>query len=126
MTAEPTRAPAPGAATHEDIIVCENVEKWFGDFQALKGISTRVREREVVVVLGPSGSGKSTFIRTLNRLEEHDAGRIVIDGIELNDDLHNLERIRSEVGMVFQQFNLFPHLTVLRNITLAPQKVRRG
>ncbi len=108
----------------EPIIIAENVEKWFGDFQALKGITTTIREREVVVVLGPSGSGKSTFIRTLNRLEAHDAGRIVIDGVELDDNLGNLEKIRSEVGMVFQQFNLFPHLSVLRNITLAPQKVR--
>jgi len=124
MTVEQTRAPASGTGPRPEIIVCEHVEKWFGDFQALKGITTTIREREVVVILGPSGSGKSTFIRTLNRLEEHDAGRIVIDGIELNDDLRNLERIRSEVGMVFQQFNLFPHLTVLRNITLAPQKVR--
>ena len=107
------------------IIVCEGVEKWFGDFQALKGISTTVSEGEVVVVFGPSGSGKSTFIRTLNRLEAHDAGRIVIDGVELNDDVRNLDHVRSEVGMVFQQFNLFPHLTVLRNVTLAPQKVRR-
>jgi general L-amino acid transport system ATP-binding protein len=116
--------PAADRGTARDIIVCEGVEKWFDDFQALKGITTRVHEGEVVVILGPSGSGKSTFIRTLNRLEEHDAGRIVIDGTELNDDLRNLERVRSEVGMVFQQFNLFPHLTVLRNITLAPQKVR--
>ena len=108
----------------EPIIITEGVEKWFGDFQALKGITTTIREREVVVVLGPSGSGKSTFIRTLNRLEPHDAGRIVIDGVELNDDLRNLEKIRSDVGMVFQQFNLFPHLSVLRNVTLAPQKVR--
>ncbi|MQA00868.1 MAG: ATP-binding cassette domain-containing protein [Dehalococcoidia bacterium] len=107
------------------MIVCQDVEKWYGDFQALRGITTTVREGEVVVVFGPSGSGKSTFLRCLNRLEEHDAGRIVIDGIELNDDLRNLEKVRSEVGMVFQQFNLFPHLTVLRNIALAPQKVRR-
>ena len=107
-----------------DIIVCEGVEKWYDDFQALKGITTTVREGEVVVVFGPSGSGKSTFIRTLNRLEQHDAGRIVIDGTELGDDLRNLEKIRSEVGMVFQQFNLFPHLTVLRNVSLGPQKVR--
>ena len=106
------------------IIQCEQVEKWFGDFQALKGITTTVTEGEVVVIFGPSGSGKSTFIRTLNRLEEHDAGRIVVDGVELNDDLRNLERIRSEVGMVFQQFNLFPHLSVLRNVALGPQKVR--
>ena len=114
------------AATEaRDIIVVEGVSKWFGDFQALKGVTTAVREGEVVVVFGPSGSGKSTFIRTLNRLEPHDEGRIVIDGIELNDDLANLEAIRSEVGIVFQQFNLFPHLSVQRNITLAPQKVRR-
>ena len=107
-----------------DIIVCEGVEVWFGDFQALRGITTSVREGEVVVIFGPSGSGKSTFIRTLNRLQDHHAGRIVIDDVELNDDLRNVDRIRSEVGMVFQQFNLFPHLTVERNITLAPQKVR--
>jgi len=106
------------------MIVCEDVHKFFGDFEALKGVSTTVAEGEVVVILGPSGSGKSTFIRTLNRLEPHDSGRIVIGGVELNDDLDNLDAIRSEVGMVFQQFNLFPHLTVLRNITLAPQKVR--
>jgi general L-amino acid transport system ATP-binding protein len=111
-------------AAREPIIIAENVEKWFGDFQALKGISTTVAEGEVVVIMGPSGSGKSTFIRTINRLEEHDAGRIVVDGVELNDDVRNLERIRSEVGMVFQQFNLFPHLSVLRNVTLGPQKVR--
>lgn len=107
------------------IIIAEQVDKWFGDFRALKQVSTTVAEGEVVVVLGPSGSGKSTFIRTLNRLEAHDAGRIVIDGIELNDNVANLDRIRSEVGMVFQQFNLFPHLSVRRNITLAPQKVRQ-
>ncbi len=107
-----------------DIIICEGVTKWFGDFQALRGITTTVAEGEVVVVFGPSGSGKSTFIRTLNRLEEHDEGRIVIDGVELNDNLRNLEKVRSEVGMVFQQFNLFPHLTVRRNITLALTHVR--
>ena len=106
------------------IILCEDVTVSFGDFQALKGISARVYEQEVVVIFGPSGSGKSTFIRTINRLEEHDGGRIVVDGIELNDDVGNLEQIRSEIGMVFQQFNLFPHLSVIRNITLAPQKVR--
>jgi len=107
-----------------DIIICEGVKKWFGDFQALRGITTTVAEGDVVVVFGPSGSGKSTFIRTLNRLEEHDDGRIVIDGVELNDNLRNLEKVRSEVGMVFQQFNLFPHLTVRRNITLALTNVR--
>ena len=112
-------------AERRDIIVAENVEVWFDDFQALKGITTTVKEGEVVVVLGPSGSGKSTFIRTINRLQPHSAGRIVVDGVELNDDLDNLQHIRSEVGMVFQQFNLFGHLTVESNITLAPRKVRR-
>jgi general L-amino acid transport system ATP-binding protein len=108
-----------------DIIVCEGVKKWFGDFQALKGVSTSVKEQEVVVVIGPSGSGKSTFIRTLNRLEVHQEGTIIIDGTELTNDLKNIEKIRSDVGMVFQQFNLFPHLTVLQNITLAPIWVRK-
>jgi len=119
-----TSTDSTDATRSNEIIVCEKVEKWFGDFQALKGITTTVREGEVVVVFGPSGSGKSTFIRTLNRLEEHDGGRIVIVGVELNDDLRNLEQVRSQVGMVFQQFNLFPHLTVLRNVSLAPQRVR--
>jgi general L-amino acid transport system ATP-binding protein len=109
----------------QNMIVAEDVEKWFGKFQALKGISTSVRQGEVVVIVGPSGSGKSTFIRTINRLERHDGGRIVVDGIELTDDLRNIERVRSEIGMVFQSFNLFPHLTVLQNITLAPRNVRR-
>ncbi len=108
-----------------DIIVCDGVKKWFGDFQALKGVTTKVKEREVVVIIGPSGSGKSTFIRCINRLEVHQAGRIIVDGIELTNDLKNIEKIRSEVGMVFQQFNLFPHLTVLQNITLAPLWVRK-
>ena len=111
-------------ADAEDIIVAENVDKWFGDFQALDDVTLKVKEHEIVVILGPSGSGKSTFIRCLNRLEEHDSGRIVIDGIEMNDDVRNLNAIRSEVGMVFQQFNLFPHLSVISNITLGPQKVR--
>ncbi len=108
-----------------DIIVCEGVKKWFGDFQALAGITMTVKEQEVVVVIGPSGSGKSTFIRCINRLEAHQEGRIVVDDIELTNDLKNIEKIRSEVGMVFQQFNLFPHLTVLDNITLAPTWVRK-
>jgi general L-amino acid transport system ATP-binding protein len=107
------------------MIVAEGVEKWFGRFQALRGITTTVERGEVVVIVGPSGSGKSTFIRTINRLERHDKGRIVVDGIELTDDLRNIERVRSEIGMVFQSFNLFPHLTVLHNITLAPRNVRR-
>ncbi len=102
------------------MIVCDDVKKWFGDFQALRGVSTSVGEGEVVVVIGPSGSGKSTLIRCINRLEVHQEGRIIVDGIELTNDLRNIEKIRSEVGMVFQQFNLFPHVTVLENITLAP------
>jgi general L-amino acid transport system ATP-binding protein len=109
----------------DDIIVSEDVKKWFGEFQALRGISMRIKRGEVVVVIGPSGSGKSTFIRTIKRLEEHQSGRIVVDGIELTHDVRNIAAIRSEIGMVFQQFNLFPHLTVMQNITLAPLWVRR-
>jgi general L-amino acid transport system ATP-binding protein len=109
----------------KDIVICDDVKKWFGDFQALRGISTTVREGEVVVIIGPSGSGKSTWIRCINRLEVHQEGRIVVDGIELTSDVKNIEKIRSEVGMVFQQFNLFPHLTVLQNITLAQTWVRK-
>jgi general L-amino acid transport system ATP-binding protein len=111
--------------TNEPIIVCENVHKWFDDFHVLKGVSMQVQHGEVIVIFGPSGSGKSTFIRTLNRLEEHQQGRIMIDGIELSHDVRNIEKIRTETGMVFQQFNLFPHLTVLQNITLAPIWVRK-
>ena len=109
----------------EGIIVCKDVHKWFGQFHVLKGISTTIYKGEVVVVFGPSGSGKSTFIRTLNKLEEHEQGQIIIDGIELSNDIKNVEAIRSEIGMVFQSFNLFPHLTVLGNITLAPTRVRK-
>ncbi|MEA1902901.1 MAG: amino acid ABC transporter ATP-binding protein [Actinomycetota bacterium] len=112
----------PGA---KDIIIAEDVKVWFDDFQALRGVTTTVKEQEVVVLIGPSGSGKSTFIRALNRLEKHQAGRVIIDGIELTDETENIEAIRSEVGMVFQQFNLYPHLTVLENITLAPIWVRK-
>ncbi|MGH2528301.1 MAG: amino acid ABC transporter ATP-binding protein [Actinomycetota bacterium] len=122
MATQPVAERASGA--NDAMIVAEDVEKWFGRFQALKGVTTTVRRGEVVVVVGPSGSGKSTFIRTINRLERHDAGRIVVDGIELTDDLRNIEAIRSEIGMVFQSFNLFPHLTVIQNITLAPRMVR--
>ena len=107
------------------MIVCEGVKKWFGDFQALTGVTTTVGERDVVVVIGPSGSGKSTFIRCINRLEVHQEGRIAVDGIELTNDLRNIDAIRREVGMVFQSFNLFPHLTVLENVTLAPIWVRK-
>ena len=106
-------------------IKTNDVKKWFGDFQALKGISMEVQEGEVLVICGPSGSGKSTFIRCINRLEQHQEGEIIVDGIELTNDLKNIEAIRSEVGMVFQSFNLFPHLTVMQNITLAPIWVRK-
>ncbi|MBX3054842.1 MAG: amino acid ABC transporter ATP-binding protein [Anaerolineae bacterium] len=107
------------------MIECENVHKWYGDFHALKGIDLQVKSGEVIVIIGPSGSGKSTFIRCLNRLEEHQEGEIVVDGITLSYDVRNIAEIRREVGMVFQQFNLFPHLTVLENVTLAPIHVRK-
>ena len=107
------------------MIELEHVDKFFGDFQALKDINLKVATKEVVVVIGPSGSGKSTMIRCVNRLEEHDAGRIVVDGTELSNDIRNIAEIRRETGMVFQSFNLFPHLSVLDNITLAPRKVRK-
>jgi general L-amino acid transport system ATP-binding protein len=107
------------------MILFEGVEKWFGTFQALRGVDLTIGRGEHVVVCGPSGSGKSTLIRCINRLESHDKGRLVVDGIELTDDLRNIQEIRTEVGMVFQQFNLFPHLTILDNITLAPRHVRR-
>ena len=106
------------------IVELQGVFKHYGDFIALKGIDMAVREGEVVVIIGPSGSGKSTLLRTINQLEKHDAGRIVVNGVEMTDDMRTLTKIRTETGMVFQQFNLFPHLTVLRNLTLAPQKVR--
>ena len=112
-------------AARRDMIVCRGVKKWFGDFQALAGVDVTVKDREVMVVLGPSGSGKSTLIRCINRLEVHQEGEIIVDGVEMTNDMRNIEKIRSEVGMVFQQFNLFPHLTVLDNITLAPIWVRK-
>ena len=107
------------------LIEIDHVDKFFGDFQALQRHQPQVAEQEVVVVIGPSGSGKSTMIRCINRLEEHDAGRIVVDGTELSNDIRNIAEIRRETGMVFQSFNLFPHLSVLDNITLAPRKVRK-
>jgi len=111
--------------TTEDIIICRDVHKWFDDFYVLRGISLTVKRQEVIVICGPSGSGKSTFIRTINRLEEHQRGDIIVDGIELSHDIRNIEAIRREVGMVFQQFNLFPHLPVLQNVTLAPIWARK-
>ena len=128
-----TETPGPAAdvfadatqAVGETMIELIDVEKRFGEFVALRDINLRVGRTEVVVVIGPSGSGKSTMIRCINRLEEHDAGRIIVGGTELTADLRNIQEIRRETGMVFQQFNLFPHLTVLDNITLAPRQVRR-
>ena len=111
--------------TDEPIIELRQVDKWFGEFHVLKGIDLTVGKGERVVVCGPSGSGKSTMIRCINRLEEHQRGQIVVAGIELTSDVKNIEAIRREVGMVFQQFILFPHLTVLQNLTLAPIWVRK-
>lgn len=113
------------ANSPEPIISCHGVNKWFGDYHVLKDVDLDVMPQEVVVIIGPSGSGKSTFIRCINRLEEHQEGRIIVDGIELSHDVRNIAAIRSEIGMVFQQFNLFPHLTVLDNVALAPRYVRR-
>lgn len=109
----------------DQIIQMENVSKWFGDFQALKDINLEVSLKEKIVVCGPSGSGKSTLIRCINRLEEHQKGKIVVDGIELSENTKNIEQVRAEVGMVFQQFNLFPHLSILDNCALAPIWVKK-
>jgi general L-amino acid transport system ATP-binding protein len=114
----------PGQAA-EPVIQMQDVNKWFGQFHVLKDINLNVSQSERIVLCGPSGSGKSTTIRCLNRLEEHQKGRIVINGVELTNDLKHIEAVRSEVGMVFQHFNLFPHLTVLQNCTLAPMWVRK-
>ena len=109
----------------EGIIQMQGVNKWYGQFHVLKDINLNVKQGERIVLCGPSGSGKSTTIRCLNRLEEHQQGRIVVDGVELTNDLKQIEAIRREVGMVFQHFNLFPHLTILQNCTLAPMWVRK-
>ncbi|WP_088891956.1 amino acid ABC transporter ATP-binding protein [Leptolyngbya ohadii] len=126
-----TQSQINGATTdrtdaNELMIIAENVEKWYdNNFHVLRGVSLTVKKGEVVVVMGPSGSGKSTFIRTFNALEAYQKGRIIIDGIHLSHDVKNIDAIRREVGMVFQQFNLFPHLSVLQNVSLAPIWVRR-
>ena len=112
-------------STANPIIICNDVHKWFGNFHVLRGVDLTVDVGEVIVIAGPSGSGKSTFIRTINRLEEHQRGQIIVDGIELTHDVRNIEAIRRETGMVFQQFNLFPHLTVMQNVSLAPVQVRK-
>jgi general L-amino acid transport system ATP-binding protein len=113
------------ASTPQPIIIARNVDKRFGTFYALRGVSASFSEGQVTAIVGPSGSGKSTFLRTLNRLETHDGGEIIIDGIVLNDDMQHLDAIRREVGMVFQSFNLFSHLSILRNVALAPIRVRK-
>jgi general L-amino acid transport system ATP-binding protein len=125
MTEDLAAGALVAGGTGEPMITCEGVEKWFDDFQALAGIDLVVGRQEVVVVIGPSGSGKSTLIRCINRLEQHDRGRIVVDNVEMTDDIRNIQEIRREVGMVFQSFNLFPHLTVLDNVTLAVRRVRK-
>ncbi len=129
MTNTPSGSPAATSHAASDsvqpIVSVEGVDKFFGSFQALRDINLTVAPQEVVVVLGPSGSGKSTLIRCINRLEHHDRGRITVDGIELSNDVKAIRQVRRLTGMVFQQFNLFPHLTVLDNITLAPRQVRR-
>ncbi|MEP7289456.1 MAG: amino acid ABC transporter ATP-binding protein [Chloroflexota bacterium] len=109
----------------QPMIIARDVHKWYGDFHALRGINLEVQAGETVVIIGPSGSGKSTFIRTINRLEEHERGEIIVNGVTLSNDVRNIHDIREEIGMVFQSFNLFPHLTVIQNITLAPIWVRR-
>jgi general L-amino acid transport system ATP-binding protein len=135
-TADPTDAPDTSDAslirsatvaggTGEPMITLEGVDKFFGDFQALRDVSLVVGKQEVVCVIGPSGGGKSTMIRCINRLEAHSSGTIIVDGIELSDDVRNIQEIRRECGMVFQSFNLFPHMTVLDNVTLGPRRVRK-
>lgn len=115
----------PDASTEENIISLDKVHKWYGDFHVLKNIDLHVKKGERIVICGPSGSGKSTLIRCINRLEEHQQGVITVDGVELNDNLKNIEKIRREVGMCFQHFNLFPHMTILENLILAPIWVRK-
>jgi general L-amino acid transport system ATP-binding protein len=124
-TAAADQTPIEHAQGGKPMIELRSVHKWYGEFHVLKDISLQVGKGERVVVCGPSGSGKSTMIRCINRLEEHQRGQIIVEGIELTSDVKNIEAIRREVGMVFQQFNLFPHLTVLENLTLAPIWVRK-
>jgi len=111
--------------SNDAIIEIKNMHKWFGEFHVLQDINLTVQKKERIVICGPSGSGKSTLIRCINRLEEHQRGRIIVDGIELTNDIKNIEKTRAEVGMVFQHFNLFPHLTIVENLTLGPIWVRK-
>jgi ABC-type polar amino acid transport system ATPase subunit len=127
MNMSEASASTPGVLrpeTKEPLIIAENINKHFGQFHVIKDVSTKFYQGEVTVIIGASGSGKSTFLRMLNRLETHDSGRIVIDGIVLDDDMKHIDAVRREVGMVFQSFNLFPHLTVMNNVTLAPRRLR--
>jgi len=125
-TGETTAPPERRNLSPSDgIIVCRDVHKWFGQVHVLRGIDLVVQAGEVIVIAGPSGSGKSTFIRTINRLEEHQRGDIFVDGIELTNDIRDIAAVRREIGMVFQSFNLFPHLSVLANVTLGPMRVRK-
>jgi general L-amino acid transport system ATP-binding protein len=123
--APPSTGPKMQTTANEVAIDIVGMHKWYGDFHVLRDINLRVRRGERIIICGPSGSGKSTMIRCINRLEEHQQGRIVVDGIELTNDLKKIDEIRREVGMVFQHFNLFPHLTILENLTLAPIWVRK-
>ena len=111
-------------ANSPDIIICRDVHKWFGSYHAVRGITTTIQRGQVVVIIGPSGSGKSTFIRTINNLEQHQRGDIIVDGVLLNQDTRNINAVRRNIGMVAQNFNLFPHMSVIQNITLAPIKIR--
>jgi len=116
---------AENQSSNEYMIEITDMHKWFGDFHVLQGINLTVKEKERIVICGPSGSGKSTLIRCINRLEEHQKGHIIVDGIELTNNIKNIEKIRAEVGMVFQHFNLFPHLNIIDNLTLGPIWVRK-
>ena len=124
MTENLSKIP-PGQSTDSAMIEIIDMHKWFGEFHVLQGINLTVRKKERIVICGPSGSGKSTLIRCINRLEEHQRGQIIVDGIELTNNLKNIEKIRAEVGMVFQHFNLFPHLSIVENLALGPIWVRR-
>jgi len=126
MSEPQTNTAEPAAESGDQVVIrLIDVNKWYGNFQALRDINIAIKRGERVVVCGPSGSGKSTMIRCINRLEDHQKGKIIVDGIELTDNLKNIEAIRSEVGMVFQSFNLFPHMSVIDNLTLAPMLVRK-
>lgn len=124
MKTAQSKSQASGAETARTMVEIRNMNKWYGDFQVLTDINLSVQSGERIVICGPSGSGKSTLIRCINRLEEHQEGDIIVDGIPLTEDVKNIDQIRSEVGMCFQQFNLFPHLSVLENCVLAPMSVR--